>query len=263
MGFNEPQVHSFHRIIREGKVTVAIWRTLLATVLILTAFAATRPAEAREAKWILLGEHRVGFDAERNVIRLNRDEGWFRSLRLDAERTDVYINTITLVYQNGYREEIPVNRTLRAGERNSAIELAAERSFIREIVLSHRSRPNYRGEPAIVQVYADQSRENQDFVRNRYRDDEFRELASSRINLADDRITLRPDRGEQVSVIRLQARENPIFVRRVEIEFRNGGQQTEQLQQVVEQGRPSRAIDLIGDPRPVIQTAPAQIVRNF
>ncbi|MEZ5843244.1 MAG: hypothetical protein R3D27_05855 [Hyphomicrobiaceae bacterium] len=232
-------------------MTTQILRALVATAILITALALGRPAEARESRWVLLGEHRVGFQADRDVIRLNRDEGWFRALRLDAERNDVYVFKLTLVYLNGYREEIPVNRMLRAGERSPSIDLNAERSFIREIELSYRSRPNYRGEPAVVQVYADQSRDNTDTARNRYRDDEFRELVEETVNLGEREVVLRPRRAGRVGAIRLRARDNAVFVRRVEIEFRNGERQVEQLQQAIEQGRPSRAIDLAGDRRAI------------
>jgi len=226
-------------------------RALAATAVLFAALALGQPADARDSRWVLLGEHRVGFQTDSDIIRLNRDEGWFRSLRLDAERSDVFVSKVTLVYLNGFREDIEVNRMLRAGERSPAIDLGDERSFIREIVLTYRARPNYSGEPALVQVYADQSRDNTNTVRNRYRDDEFRELATQRVNLGDDGVTLNPERSDRVGTIRLSARQNAIYVRRIEIEFRNGERQVEQLQQSIEEGRPSRAIDLAGDRRSI------------
>ncbi len=230
-------------------------RALVATAILVAALAFVQSAEARESRWVLLGEHRVGFQTDSDVIRLNRDEGWFRSLRLDAERSDVYVFKVTLVYLNGFREEISINRMLRAGERSPAIDLGNERSFIREIVLTYRSRPNYQGEPALVQVYADQSRANSGYREqqtSRYRNDDFRELASETIDLGERSVTLRPNR-DRVGAIRLRARDNAVFVRRIEIEFRNGERQVEQLQQAIEQGRPSRAIDLSGDQRSISQ----------
>lgn len=226
-------------------------RALTAALALLAAFAFTPSGNAREARWVLLGEHTVGFDLDRNTIRLSRDDGWFKALRLDAERADVYVFKIGLIYLNGYREEIPVNRMLRAGERSPAIELGNERSFIREIELTYRSRPNYRGGNALVQIYGDQSRDNRERTASRYRDDEFKAMADDEINLRDDRAVLRPRRGERVGAIRLLARENAVFVRRVEIVFRNGERQVEQLQQALQENRPSRAIDLAGDRRSI------------
>ena len=112
----------------------------------------------REREWILLGEKSVGFRVDRDVVRINQGEDWyrtrtFRALHLVADRNDVDFIGIQLVYLNGFSESFGVDRLVRDGE-DFPIDLRGERSFIREIVMTYRSRPDFRGE-AVVRVFGE------------------------------------------------------------------------------------------------------------
>ena len=107
--------------------------------------------------WLLLGEQRVGFRADRDIIRINQSEDWFRSrsfstLHFVAEGNDVHMISIRLVYMNGVGEDFRVDRLIRPGEQ-LPIDLRGERSYLRQIEMVYRSRPNFRGE-AVIKVLA-------------------------------------------------------------------------------------------------------------
>src|SRR2546429_9003670 len=58
-----------------------------------------------DPEWVLLGEKSVGFRVDRDVINIGQGEDWyrdrrFRQLRFVAERNDVYMMSIRLVYIN-------------------------------------------------------------------------------------------------------------------------------------------------------------------
>jgi len=117
------------------------------------ALAAVAPADAqrrgggggggdgRNGNWELLGESRVNLGGDRDVIRLNHDEGYYRnkayrSLRFVAEGGEVRMKTVRLVYLNGYAEDVDFSRTLRPGEEVD-LDLRGERSYLRAIDMNY------------------------------------------------------------------------------------------------------------------------------
>ena len=112
----------------------------------------------RDREWVFLGEKTVGFRVDRDVVRINQREDWYRdrtfkALHLVADRNDVYFLGVELVYLNGFSERFRVDRLVRDGE-DLPIDLRGERSYIREIVMTYRSRPDFRGE-AVVKVFGE------------------------------------------------------------------------------------------------------------
>ena len=111
--------------------------------------------------WTLLGTQSVGFSVDRDVIDIGQDENWFRnrgfrSLHIVAERNDIYLHTLRIIYFNGFDETLRVER--RIAERESAeVELRGSRSFIRRLELTYRSRPGFGGR-ALVKVYGEPAR---------------------------------------------------------------------------------------------------------
>ena len=116
---------------------------------------------ARERGWELLGEQRVGFRVDRDVIRIGQSEDWYRSrryrtLHFMAGGNDIYMMSIRLVYQNGFGEDFRVDRLIREGE-ELPIDLRGERSFINQIEMVYRARPGFGGQ-ATIKVYGEPSR---------------------------------------------------------------------------------------------------------
>jgi hypothetical protein len=111
--------------------------------------------------WVLLGQQSVGFLVDRDVIRINQSEDWFRTrsfsaLHFEARQNDIHLMAIRLVYLNGYAEDVRVDRLIRAGS-DLAVDLRGERSYLRQIEMTYRSRPNFRGQ-ALIRVYGEPAR---------------------------------------------------------------------------------------------------------
>jgi hypothetical protein len=107
---------------------------------------------------VLLGEQRVGFRVDRDTIDIGQSEDWFRnrafrSLRFHADDNDVHMMAIRLVYLNGHIEDLRVNRQIRAGG-DLRVDLRGDRSYIRQIEMTYRARPNFEGQ-AVVKVYGE------------------------------------------------------------------------------------------------------------
>lgn len=110
------------------------------------------------ANWQLLGGKTVNFRGDRDIIRLTRDEGWYRTRSFDklhfvVSDGHVLLEDIRIVYINGYTETIGVGRGLRAGT-DMAVDLRGERSYLRQIELRYRLQPG--GAPrGQVKVYGE------------------------------------------------------------------------------------------------------------
>ncbi|HEX5599791.1 MAG TPA: hypothetical protein VFX46_04060 [Hyphomicrobiaceae bacterium] len=130
-------------------------------LLVLCLMVLALPAQAQRGKHndlVLLGEKSVGFLVDRDVIEVGKSEDWFRdrafrSLHFKAERNDLHLISIRLVYLNGYKEDLKVDRTIRAG-RQLPVDLRGERSYLRRIEMIYRSRPSFRGQ-AVIKVYGE------------------------------------------------------------------------------------------------------------
>jgi len=113
------------------------------------------------ADWVLLGEQTVGFRVDRDVIRIGQSEDWyrdrrFRALHFKAQGNDIHMMSIRLVYMNGFGEDFRVDRLIRQGE-DLPIDLRGERSYLRQIEMVYRARPDFRGQ-AMIQVFGEPSR---------------------------------------------------------------------------------------------------------
>ena len=119
-----------------GRIVAALAMALVLMGVLATDAPAQRWREReRDRDWVLLGEKEVGFGVDRDVIRIGQGEDWyrdrrFRTLHFIAERNDVHMMSIRLVYFNGFGEDFRVDQLIRQGD-DLPIDLRGERSFIR------------------------------------------------------------------------------------------------------------------------------------
>jgi hypothetical protein len=110
--------------------------------------------------WQLLGQQAVGFGVDRDVIRINPFDDWrnrgYDRLHFVAENNDLHLISVRVVYQNGFGENVRVDRLIRAGD-DLALDLPGRRSYLREIEMVYRNRPGFPGR-ATISVYGETSR---------------------------------------------------------------------------------------------------------
>jgi hypothetical protein len=210
--------------------------------------------------WVLLGEKAVGFRVDRDVINIGHGEDWyrerrFRQLRFVADRNDVHMMSIRLVYHNGFAEDFRVDRLIRQGD-SLPLDLRGERSFIRRIEMVYRSRPDFRGE-AVVRVFGEPSRRGppgpppgpgpsaggRDWV----------ELGCQQVALiGKDRDTIRVGRREgRFKAIRLQVRGAGVEVLNLRVIYSNGEPDNLEVRHFIREGERTRPLDLKGRERAI------------
>lgn len=214
----------------------------------------TRVVRPANNDLVPLGQQTVGFGVDRDVINVNQSEDWyrdraFRALHFIAERNDVHMMDIRVVYMNGYSEDFRIDRLLQQG-RDLTVDLRGERSYIRRIEMVYRARPDFRGQ-AVVRVLGEPIRRSSDGSRDR--DGNWTELGCQQVALfGNDRDSIRIRRREgRFRAIRLSVRGADVEVLDLKVIYANGDPDDISVQNFIRAGERTRALDLRGRERSI------------
>ena len=120
--------------------------TMVAATLACAGLAPT----AAQARWEQLGCKQVGFLVDKDIIRVGRGEGRFKSIRLKVTGNKVYMMDLKVVYANGSPDDIPVRDEIRAGGQTRPLDLKGDRGrAIRQIEMVYRSQPSFKGQATV------------------------------------------------------------------------------------------------------------------
>ncbi len=239
---------------------------VMAAAMATDAFAQRRDRGSR-GEWQLLGEKRVGFRVDRDIVRINQPEEWFRTrafrrIHLVAEGSDIHLINVRLVYLNGYGEDFRVDRLIQDGD-DLPIELRGERSFLREIEFTYRARPSFAGQ-ATMRIFGEPSRRRDgpppamsgpppiiggDRDRDRDRRADWTELGCKQVSLfGRDRDSIRVGRREgRFQAIRLYVRGADVEMLDLQVVYANGQSDDVRVRSVIRQGDRTRPLELAGD----------------
>lgn len=102
-------------------------------------------------RWEIIGTQTVNKSGDRDDFRPSGRSS-YTALKVRAKRNSVTINRMTIVYENGQRQDIPLKRTMRDGEESRVINLRHRRR-IDKIEFYYKSRDLFGGRGQI-QVWA-------------------------------------------------------------------------------------------------------------
>lgn len=209
------------------------------------------PAQAqKQADWVLLGEKTVGFLVDRDVIQIGRSEDWFRNrafrqLHFAAERNDVHMVSIRLVYLNGFAEDFRVDKQIRAG-RQLAVNLRGDRSFLQRIEMTYRARPSFRGQ-AVIQVYGEPARRGGPGAAR-----SLELLGRKSVGFLKDRDVIQVGRREGTfSHLVLKVHDNDIEVLELTVVYGNGERDRIPVQRTIRRNQESEPLNLAGRRRAI------------
>lgn len=120
-------------------------RVLAASLAVAAIASFAAPASAAE----LLGCRNVGFINDTDVIPVGRQDGRFRAIQLRVRGNDIQMRDLKVVYGNGAPDDLQVRLTIPAGGETRWIDLRGGARFIREIVMTYASRPNFKGQAEV------------------------------------------------------------------------------------------------------------------
>jgi hypothetical protein len=127
---------------------------LLMTVAYYCGAFAQEPAVVTSDKpgWHKIGEVKADFKTEsESIVVFGKDE--FKSIKLKVTDAPININKVTVYYESGKVQDIPVTGTVLPGAETGVYALERPSEELEKVSFSYRSQPNYRGEKAHVELY--------------------------------------------------------------------------------------------------------------
>lgn len=108
-------------------------------------------AEAAPA-WVYLGRRRVNGLLDRDRIAVGAGAGRFTAIRLRVTGNSLLLYDLIVRYGNGNPDNLRVRTLIRQGGTTRAIDLKANRRFIRDVSFTYGKLPNGRG-PTYVELW--------------------------------------------------------------------------------------------------------------
>ena len=127
---------------------------LLASVLLVT-----RPAwaHADDARWIKLGDKRIGSGLETEAVEVGRDAGSFERIRIAAIETDVLVQELRVYFDNGDVQRLTRDARIARNTQSEAFTIDGGPRDIERIELTFKGRATASLRDASVAIWAEKA----------------------------------------------------------------------------------------------------------
>jgi hypothetical protein len=211
-----------------------------------------------ETRWVLLGEQTVGFNVDRDEIRVGRQEGSFSRIRIESQNNDIFLYSVSVVFGSGAVQKINVNALIPAGGRSNNFDLTGDRRAIRTIGLTYKARPGFPGRTAVA-VYGSQIVAKDPYAGSPYPagpgsgpPGQPQVLDQQLFDRRSDRVEFRiPRRDLRLSQISLRALDDSVAIESLEIRYNVGPSQTVNIYDRLGPGETTQPIDIDAERRTV------------
>jgi hypothetical protein len=103
----------------------------------------------REARWDVLGCQRVGFLETKDVVRVGRREGAFRSIKLQVKDATLRLNKVRVVFGDRATQTFDVRAAIPKNSETHALDLDGRRRVIERIELEYIPSLNLKKGPEV------------------------------------------------------------------------------------------------------------------
>ena len=102
--------------------------------------------------WHKIGEVKANFKTEsESIAPMGKDK--FKAVRLKITDAPIEISQIIVSYEDETMQEIPLNGQLAEGSETNVFTLNSPDKEIKKVSFTYRSKPNYEGDRAHVELY--------------------------------------------------------------------------------------------------------------
>lgn len=133
-------------------------RTAVVLLVLLVGIASSALAQepgivaSRKPGWHKIGEVKASFKLESESIGvIGADE--FKAIKMKVTDAPINIENVTVYYESGQTQDIPVRGQLQAGAETGTFDLDRPTDELKKISFTYRSEPNFKGEKAHVELY--------------------------------------------------------------------------------------------------------------
>jgi hypothetical protein len=131
-------------------------KLIIAGIIICSVFAmscgSNRRSLAIEEGWELLGEQKVNFVRDKDVIEV-RSNNKFTALQFKVEEHEIKLSELTVVFQGGDKLSPAVDAIIAPDQSSRIIELAADGKYITRIEFKYRTTGNVLSGRANVLIF--------------------------------------------------------------------------------------------------------------
>jgi hypothetical protein len=128
----------------KGKLVLAV----TALALVFCSFVSAAPRDA-----VFLGERKVEFKAERDVIAVGDYKGRFKSLYFEVETNNIEVFNMVIVYGNGEKHKVETRLIFDNGTRSRIIRLEGGERRIKAIEFEYKTVGNWLEGRARILAY--------------------------------------------------------------------------------------------------------------
>ncbi len=112
-----------------------------------------RDRASDRGQWIRLGARRAAmFNKDNDSINVGKRFGRFRAVQVRVHKSKVKIYGMTITYENGTTEKVPIYGKISKGGSSAPFDLKGRKRFIRHIDLRYKTSFSLRGD-AVVEVW--------------------------------------------------------------------------------------------------------------
>ncbi|MEZ5924754.1 MAG: hypothetical protein R3D57_10275 [Hyphomicrobiaceae bacterium] len=226
-------------------------RVMKVVVSLVLAVLWLAPGIASADEWELLGRQKASPGIDRDVIRLNKNDGPYTAIKLRVSDNVVTLFNVKVVFGDGSEQSLPVrNLTVRPGEETVPLDLEGRRRNIKQVELLYGGNLTALIRRPEIQVYALKVAER-----------EFKPLGKDWQLLGEESVDSRHDRdvikvGRQegrFSALVLRVSGGDVNLRELRVTYANGRDDVFRLRTQLPDGSETEAIDLKGDDRAIRQ----------
>ena len=109
-------------------------------LLVISIFPLVPALTAEAGEWELLGERKVNYRTDRDVIRVTLAEGLFRKIKLDVLHNGIEILDLKVFFANGGVQDVKVRRFIGPGGETRVIDLRSGARGISRVEFVYRTR---------------------------------------------------------------------------------------------------------------------------
>jgi len=125
-------------------------RILFSIFLLALSLTLTAAPAANRDDWKRLGQKEVDHKAERDEIIVGADEGTFKRIKLEVNKSDVEFINVRVVYASGDDENLDIRQKIKAGGETRAINLDGRNRLIRKVIFAYRTDRGERKRAVVV-----------------------------------------------------------------------------------------------------------------
>jgi hypothetical protein len=103
--------------------------------------------------WVFLGERRVDFGADRDVLPVTRAKGEYKRVMLRIKENGVEVLDLKIHFANGGTQDVAIRRFIPKGDATRAIDLNGGKRTIRKIDMIYRTGGKLKKGRALVRLF--------------------------------------------------------------------------------------------------------------